>query len=177
MNAGADRSYDGAVTIPISDAAGTLHRVRSPAYAGLDGHTAESIARERMLRARPAPKLLERVRAALRIRHRSPKTERAYVGWIRRFIVFNLKRHPAEMGAPEVERFLSSLAVEGNVSASTQNQALAAILFLYRDVLGITLSWMEGIVRAKPSQRLPTVLTRVSGLLGQGSFGASAAVK
>ncbi len=130
---------------------------------------AESIARERTLTVRPAPKLLERVRIALRVRHRSPKTERAYVGWIRRFIVFNAKRHPVEMGAAEVEGFLSTLAVEGNVSASTQNQALAAILFLYRDVLGISLPWMDGIVRAKRSERLPVVLGRqeVAALLAQ----------
>ena len=106
------------------------------------------------------PKLLERVRQALRLRHRSPRTEKAYVGWIRRFIFFNGKRHPSEMGAPEVERFLSSLAVEGEVAASTQNQALAAILFLYREVLAVELPWMDGVVRARRPQRLPTVLTR-----------------
>ena len=76
---------------------------------------------------RPPPRLLDRVRDALRLRHRSRRTERAYVGWIRRCILFHGKRHPAEMGAEEVSRFLSSLAVEAQVSASTQNQALAAI--------------------------------------------------
>jgi hypothetical protein len=82
----------------------TLHRETAPRYGatGRPGRAAESIAREGTLSARPAPKLLERVRIALRTRHRSPKTERAYVGWIRRFIIFNAKRHPAEMGAPEV---------------------------------------------------------------------------
>ena len=83
--------------------------------------------------------LLDRVREALRLRHRSPKIEKAYVGWIRRLILFNFngQRHPSKICAPEVERFLSSLAVDGGVSASTQHQALTAILFLYRDVLGI----------------------------------------
>jgi integron integrase len=106
---------------------------------------------------------------AIRLRHRSRKTETAYVGWIRRFILFHGKRHPKEMGAPEVERFLSSLAVEGGVSASTQNQALAAILFLYRGVLGSHLPWMDGIVRARKPERLPVVLTRqeVAALLGE----------
>ncbi len=116
-----------------------------------------------------APKLLERVRAALRLRHRSPRTEKSYVGWIRRYVVFHGKRHPAEMGAPEVERFLSSLAVDGHVSASTQNQALAALLFLYRVVLGVELPWMDEIVRARKPERLPVVLTRaeVSRLLSE----------
>ena len=85
------------------------------------------------------PRLLDTVRDALRLRHYSRRTERAYVGWIRRYIVFHAKRHPAEMGAAEVSRFLSSLAVEGRVSASTQNQALAALLFLYGPVLGVEL--------------------------------------
>src|SRR5882724_10437243 len=83
----------------------------------------------------PRPRLLDRVRAALRARHYSRRTEKAYVAWIRRYIFFHDKRHPADMGAPEVTRFLSSLAVEGKVAASTQNQALSALLFLYRDVL------------------------------------------
>ena len=161
MNAVPDPSYDGAVT-PVSSPSWTFHREATSTYGMREqnGRTAESISRERPLDTRAAPKLLERVRIALRVRHRSPKTERAYIGWIRRFILFNAKRHPAEMGAAEVEGFLSSLAVEGNVSASTQNQALAAILFLYRDALGISLPWMDGIVRAKRSERLPVVLGR-----------------
>ena len=115
------------------------------------------------------PKLLDRMRIALRLRHRSAKTEAAYVAWVRRFIVFNGKRHPSNMGATEVERFLSSLATEARVSASTQNQALAAILFLYRDVLGVELPWMDGVVRAKRPQRLPVVLNRreVAALLAE----------
>ena len=80
------------------------------------------------------PRLLDRVRDALRARHYSRRTEDAYVAWIRRYIIFHGKRHPAEMGGAEVTRFLSSLAVEGQVAASTQNQALSALLFLYRDV-------------------------------------------
>ena len=87
----------------------------------------------------PKPRLLDRVRAALRTRHYSRRTEDAYVAWIRRYIVFHGKRHPAEMGAPEVTRFLTSLAVDGHVAASTQNQALSALLFLYREVLEVDL--------------------------------------
>ena len=109
--------------------------------------------------ARP-PKLLDRVRAAIRTRHYSRRTEEAYVAWIRRYIVFHGKRHPAEMGAPEVSSFLSALAVDGRVAASTQNQALSALLFLYRDVLDADLPWLEGIVRARRPMRLPVVLTR-----------------
>ena len=97
---------------------------------------------------------------SIRARHYSRRTEKAYVGWTRRFVLFHGKRHPAEMGAPEITNFLTDLAVRGKVSASTQNQALSAILFLYRDVLGIELSWMDEIVRAKRPVRLPVVLTR-----------------
>src|SRR5437660_2957921 len=103
---------------------------------------------------------LDRVRAVIRARHYSRRTEGAYVAWIRRYILFHDKRHPTDMGAPEITRFLSSLAVEGNVAASTQNQALSALLFLYRDVLEVELPWLDGIVRAKRPQRLPVVLTR-----------------
>jgi Phage integrase, N-terminal SAM-like domain/Phage integrase family len=97
---------------------------------------------------------------ALRTRHYSRKTEKAYVGWIRRFILFHGKRHPREMGAAEITRYLSSLATAGRVAASTQNQALSAILFLYRDVLGTDLPWLDEIVRARRPTRLPVVLTR-----------------
>ena len=83
----------------------------------------------------PKPRLLDRVREALRARHASRRTEKAYVAWIRRYILFHGKRHPVEMGAAEITQFLSSLAVQGNVAASTQNQALSALLFLYRNVL------------------------------------------
>src|SRR6266478_2005124 len=111
-------------------------------------------------RACPKPRLLDRVRDAIRARHYSRRTEDAYVGWIRRYIFFHGKRHPAELGAAEVTRFLSSLAVDGHVAASTQNQALGALLFLYRDVLELDLPWLDGIVRAKRPDRLPVVLTR-----------------
>lgn len=108
----------------------------------------------------PKPRLLDRVRQALRIRHYSRRTEEAYVAWIRRYVVFHGKRHPAELSGPEVTRFLSALAVEGRVAASTQNQALSALLFLYRDVLGVELPWLDDIVRARRPARLPVVLTR-----------------
>jgi len=106
------------------------------------------------------PKLLDRVREAIRARHYSPRTERAYVSWIRRFIVFHRKRHPREMGAAEVEAFLSALATVGRVSASTQNQALSALLFLYGEVLGVAMDGLAGVVRARKPHRLPVVLTR-----------------
>ena len=95
-----------------------------------------------------------------RLRHGSRSTEKSYVGRIRRYILFHGKRHPAEMGASEVTRFLSSLAVQGRVAASTQNQALSALLFLYRHVLHQDLPWLDDVVRAKRPNRLPIVLTR-----------------
>ncbi len=115
----------------------------------------------------PPPRLLDRVRAALRARHYSYRTEQAYVGWIKRYIRFHGIRHPDELGEDEVNAFLSSLAVRGRVSASTQGQALAALVFLYHDVLGRPLSELEGLVRARRPVRLPVVLTReeVSGIL------------
>jgi integron integrase len=106
------------------------------------------------------PKLLDRVRESNRLRHGSRSTEKSYVGWIRRFVLFHGKRHPAEMGAPEVAQFLSSLAVEGHVAASTQNQALSALLFLYRHVLHQDLPWLDDVVRARRPRHLPVVLTR-----------------
>ncbi len=106
------------------------------------------------------PRLFDRVREAARVQHYSRRTEGTYLAWIRRFIFFHGERHPAEMGAPEITKFLSSLAVEGNVAASTQNQALSALLFLYRDVLEQDLPWLDDVVRAKRPARLPVVLTR-----------------
>jgi len=100
------------------------------------------------------------VRAALRARHYSCRTEKAYVHWIKRYIFFHGKRHPAEMGAAEVTAFLTALAVRDRVAASTPNQALNALLFLYREILGVELPWLDGLVRAKRPQHLPTVLTR-----------------
>lgn len=117
----------------------------------------------------PAPKLLEQLREALRVRHFSIRTEDAYVDWVRRYILFHGKRHPKEMGAPEAGAFLTHLAVERGVSASTQNQAKAALLFLYRHLLGVDLPWLAEMVQAKRSPRLPVVLTpgEVRCLLGQ----------
>jgi integron integrase len=106
------------------------------------------------------PRLLDRVRLAIRARHYSLRTEEAYVAWIRRFILFHGKRHPIEMGEAEINAFLTDLAVRGGVSASTQSQALAAILFLYRHVLEKPLPALTEIVRAKRPRRLPTILTR-----------------
>lgn len=112
--------------------------------------------------ANPAqqPKLLDRLRAAIRTRHYSYSTEQTYVHWCRRYILHHGKRHPADMGAAEVEAFLSHLAVDRHVSASTQNQALAALLFLYTHVLEIKLPWLDNLTRAKPSKRLPVVLSQ-----------------
>jgi len=103
---------------------------------------------------------MDQVRSAIRVHHFSRRTEDAYAGWIRRFIIFHGKRHPKDLGSPEITSFLSSLAARDHVSASTQNQALAALLFLYREVLRQELPWLDGITRAKPSRRLPVVLTR-----------------
>ena len=104
--------------------------------------------------------LMRAVRDSLRTHHYSYRTEESYVKWIRRFILFNDKQHPREMGAAEIQAFLSDLAVRGRVSASTQNQALSAILFLYKKVLQLDLPWMDGIVRAKRPVRVPVVMSR-----------------
>lgn len=115
-----------------------------------------------------SPRLLDQVRERIRVKHYSLRTEQAYVGWIKRYILFHDKRHPRDMGKVEVEAFLSALAVERSVSAATQTQALSALLFLYREVLGVELPWLDDLVRAKKPRRLPSVLTRaeVSTLLG-----------
>src|SRR5688572_1442677 len=102
-----------------------------------------------------SPKLLDQLRDKLRLKHYSIRTEVQYVQWVRRFILFHDKRHPQEMGAGEVEAFLTHLAVSGRVAASTQNQALSALLFLYREVLEIDLPWLDNVVRAKRPARLP----------------------
>ncbi|MES2770467.1 MAG: integron integrase [Pseudomonadota bacterium] len=107
-----------------------------------------------------APKLLDQVRGKIRLKHYSIRTEQAYVDWIKRFVLHFDKRHPREMGAAEVEAFLTHLAVVGKVSASTQNQAKSALLFLYREVLGVELPWLDGVENAKTSRRLPVVMTR-----------------
>lgn len=105
------------------------------------------------------PRLLDQVREKIRLKHYSIRTEHAYVDWIKRYILFHGKRHPQEMGKQEVEQFLTHLVVERNVAASTQNQALSAILFLYKEVLEQDIGWLENVERAKRPARLPVVLT------------------
>jgi integron integrase len=115
------------------------------------------------------PKLLDIVRGKIRLKHYSIRTEQAYLDWIKRFILHFDKRHPSEMGAVEVEVFLTYLAVERNVAASTQNQAKSALLFLYKEVLGVALPWLDNVEQAKTPKRLPTVLTKteVQAVLGR----------
>ena len=108
----------------------------------------------------PAPRLLDQVREVIRIKHYSIRTEQAYLQWIRRYILYHGRRHPRDMGESDVTEFLSSLAIKAKVSASTQNQAMHAILFLYRDVLKASIPWLENVQRAKRPLRLPVVLTR-----------------
>jgi len=108
----------------------------------------------------PKPRLFDEVRRRLRVKHYSLRTEQAYLYWIRRYIQINGRRHPRELGGTEIERFLSDLAQRHRVAPSTQNQALAALLFLYREVLALDLPWMENVVRAKRAPRLPVVLSR-----------------
>ena len=117
----------------------------------------------------PKPRLLEQVRNCCRLRHMALKTEYTYIGWIRRFILFHGKRHPLEMGEKEVTEFLTHLAVAGHVAASTQNQALSALLFLYRTVLQREFGWLDNVVRAKKPKRLPVVFSpeEAMGVLGQ----------
>ena len=115
------------------------------------------------------PRLIDRVRQSIRVRHYSYRTEQQYVAWIRRFIRFHGCRHPRTLGGPEVSAFLTHLASDRNVAAATQNQALAALLFLYRQVLDIELPWLDQIVRSQRPKRLPVVLTRseVRAVLGK----------
>ena len=112
---------------------------------------------------------LDAVRNKIRLKHYSIRTEESYVQWVKRFILFHGKRHPGEMGAPEVEAFLTHLAVDGNVSASTQNQARSALLFLYKQVLVQELPWLDNVEQAQKPRRMPTVLDNdeVRALLGQ----------
>lgn len=155
---------------------GTRGRPRSAARVGGYGHGFQSSLREQPERgpgqasdgAPRAPgaqaaggiRLTDQVRARCRLRHYSLRTERAYLAWITRFVRENGMRHPRSLGAIEVEAFLSRLATRDDVSASTQNQALSALLFLYREVLHVELPWMESVVRAKRPRRLPVVLSR-----------------
>ncbi len=113
-----------------------------------------------MQESAPQPKLLDQVRALLRARHYSIRTEHSYVDWIRRYVRFHELRHPRELGPPEISAFLTHLAVEGEVAASTQNQARSALLFLYREVLQIDIPELAEVVAARAPTRIPTVLTR-----------------
>lgn len=110
--------------------------------------------------APPKPRLLDQMRAAIRVKHYSLRTEKTYLAWVRQFIRWSGMRHPADMGAAEIEAFLSMLANQRDVAASTQNQALSALLFLYKQVLGVDLPWLDGITRAKKPARLPVVLSQ-----------------
>ncbi len=111
--------------------------------------------------AKPDPRtLLGQLKAQIRVRHYSLRTEQAYVYWTRRYLRYHHHRHPRELGAEQLKAFLSSLVSEGNVAASTQNQALSALLFLYKSVLDLDLPWLDGIQKAKRPRRLPVVLTR-----------------
>src|SRR5262245_23871661 len=105
------------------------------------------------------PRLLDQLLARLRVKHYSIRTPQAYVDWVRRFILFHGKQHPSVLGQHEAEAFLTHLAVQGRVSASTQNQAKSALLFLYREVIDHELSWLDGVVGARTPQRLPVVLS------------------
>jgi site-specific recombinase XerD len=115
------------------------------------------------------PGLLAVAREKMRVRHLALRTEQAYLQWLRRYVVFHNRRHPRELGAPEVEQFLTYLAVHRKVSAATQNQALQALLFLYRHVLEMELPWLDNVTRAFHPKRLPVVLSRgdVRALLSQ----------
>lgn len=110
--------------------------------------------------AAQGPRLLDRLRGAIRRKHYSRRTEEAYTHWTKRFIYFHGKRHPSVLGEAEVTAFLNHLAMERSVSASTQNQALSGLLFLYKEALGLELAWLDGLVRAKRPERVPVVLTR-----------------
>jgi integron integrase len=124
------------------------------------GSPPEKIASPSLTAGRPTARLGDRARAAIRLRHLSRRTEEAYVQWMQRYYEFHGRQHPAALGAPHVTAFLNDLAVRRGVGASTQNQALAALVFLYREVLGRDLPWLAGLVRAKPPTRLPVVLSR-----------------
>jgi integron integrase len=149
------RPHDGAPEA-VSTAAPEAARV--PGTATLDERPVAG-ASPREPAAPPGPRLLDRVREAIRLRHLSRRTEKSYVGWVRRFVRYHGMRHPRELGAEEIRQFLTHLAVEGRVGASTQNQALSAVFFLYKSVLDLDVGWVDGIVRAKRPVRVPTVLT------------------
>jgi integron integrase len=120
----------------------------------------ETVLPSQPLPGKPKKKLLDQVRDLMRLKHYSLRTERTYCDWITRFVRFHRMRHPAEMREAEMSEFLTHLARSGNVSASTQNQALSALLFLYKDVLKQEIGWLQNVERAKKLARLPVVLTR-----------------
>ena len=158
--------------IVASEADAAAGAPASPPPGGVDPSAVGTAQPEPQSQSQPHPqpqRLLGRMREALRVRHYSIRTERAYVDWVRRFIRFHDRRHPARLGAVEVQAFLTHLAVERSVASPTQNQAKAALLFLYREVLGLQLPWLDEIVGAKLSRHLPVVLTpsEVRALLGQ----------
>lgn len=136
-----------------SPPSGNLYVCESP-----DGDSPEHP--PRVPRTSSSPRIGDRARAAMRLRHFSPRTEKAYLHWMRRYYEFHGRRNPKELGAEHVTTFLSSLAKRDHVAASTQNQALAALLFLYREILGTDLPWLNDVVRARSPQRIPVVLTR-----------------
>jgi integron integrase len=146
--------------LPVPDDAGLVHEYRPPdpedPRLRLSGRLSFPAS---AAPARP-PRLLDRVREAVRLRHYSVRTEAAYAAWVRRYVLHHGKRHPNELGAGHVASFLSFLATHEHVAPSTQNQALSALLFLYRDVLGRELGGLPGVVRAKRPRRVPTVLSR-----------------
>ena len=111
------------------------------------------------------PRLIDQTRNVLRLFHYSIRTEEAYIQWIKRFILFHKKRHPKDMGEKEIRIFLTHLAVDKHVSASTQNQALSTVLFLYQRVLEARLDWIDDVVRAKRPKYLPVVLSKGEGLI------------
>ncbi len=135
------------------------HKPTNRTFAVIDGGLNLKASVEPLITTQK-PRLLDQVRQAIRTRHYSYRTEKAYVHWIKRYIFFHDKRHPAEMAEFEIGRFLSSLATEGHVSASTQNQAFNALLFLYHEVLDKKIGLIDGVVRAKRPERLPVVLTK-----------------
>ena len=135
------------------------HKPTNRTFAVIDGRLYLKASVEPLITTQK-PRLLDQVRQAIRTRHYNYKTEKAYVHWIKRYIFFHDKRHPAEMAEKEIARFLSSLATEGHVSASTQNQAFNALLFLYHEVLDKKIGLIDGVVRAKRPERLPVVLTK-----------------
>jgi integron integrase len=156
-------------TSPTSSTSGLYHEYSRGISSPTVYHAPDVFVQPAPLpRVERKPKLLDQVRGAIRTRHYSLRTEDTHIHWIKRFIFFHNKRHPREMSEAEIGQFLSHLATDKHVSASTQNQALNAIVFLYQHVLDLNPGWIDNLVRAKRPQRLPVVLTKeeVKALLG-----------